>query len=500
MPCAFVLHLAFPRANLPWLAPLALGALFASWMTLRPAAAAAVGYLAGVIFFALDFSWFGESAGALLGPFGFLLDFAPAAIEAVGFAAAAAIAALAAQRLTGFWVPIAAAAGFTLVEMVRSSGVLGVPLYQVGAAFVDTPLAPLAAYFGVYGLTFSIAVAAAAFGALAGAADRRGPARRLGIIIGTIAIASLAAWLGWPARTVMPGTIRVAAVQGNIRQSVKWQARSLPQAVERYTTLTATLRDFKPAFVLWPETVITTDLLIDPGLAVNPANGAFVASARDLRRSFAGVARSLGTTLAVGSDEATTSRPYNDLIFFRSDAPTLEVYRKRRLVPFAEFLPGPAWLRNLPFASLISDFGSGARLGPFAGELRVAPLICWEAGFGDLAQRQAAAGARFFAIATDDAWFGETDGPYAQAQIAQLRAIETGRWVLRAAATGISGIIGPDGRWRRRSVLDTQAVVTGTLGEPLPTVYSRLGPWPIGAAATLLAALAFGCGRRRNSR
>ncbi len=500
LPCAFALHLAFPRAGLAWLAPFALGGLFALWMTLAPRAAAGAGYLAGLVFFALSFSWFGETAGALLGPLGFVLDLAPAAVEAFAFAAAAAIASLAARRMRGAWIPLVAAAGFSLTELLRSSGLLGVPLYQIGAAFVDTPLAPLAAFGGVYALTFTIALLGAALGAAAIEPDRRRAAARAGVIAVAIGGAALAAWAVWPARQAQAPALRVAAVQGNITQSVKWEAASLPRAVARYTSLTTGLGSFKPDFILWPETVITTDLLLDPALAALPPNAELAASDARLRAQFSRLARSLGAVIAVGSDEATTAGSYNDLIFFNPDGSPEQVYRKRQLVPFAEFLPGADWLRRLPFAGLVSNFASGDDSRPVGARLRVGPMICWEAVFSDLAQTQAAQGARFFAVATDDAWFGDSDGPYAQAQIAQLRAIETGRWIVRAAATGISGIVAPDGQWQARSDLDAPAVVTGTIGEPQPTVYSRLGPWPLGIVLGLLAAGALASSAARRAR
>jgi apolipoprotein N-acyltransferase len=293
--------------------------------------------------------------------------------------------------------------------------------------------------------------------------------------------------------------LRVAAVQGNITQSVKWEAASLPRAVARYTELTAGLHRFNPDFILWPETVITTDLLIDPALAAVPQNAALAASSARLRAQFADLSRSLGAVIAVGSDEATVTAAYNDLIFFHPNG-SPQVYRKRQLVPFAEFLPGPDWLRRLPFAELVSNFASGSDSRPIDSRLRVAPMICWDAVFSDLAQTQAAQGARFFAVATDDAWFGASDGPYAQAQIAQLRAVETGRWIVRAAATGISGIIAPDGHWQARSELETTAVVSGTVGEPQPSLYSRLGPCPVGVVLAALVAAAFALSGSRGRR
>jgi len=245
--------------------------------------------------------------------------------------------------------------------------------------------------------------------------------------------------------------------------------------------MTASLASFKPQIVVWPETVITTWLNADPALEAR----------------FAALARRLGTTLIAGSVEAgSDGRPYNDLFFFDRLGTLVHVYRKRQLVPFAEYLPGPRALRRLPFGNLPSDFGVGNEqtvVEPFG----IAPLICWESAFGDLAQAQAANGARIFAIATDDAWFGASDGPYVHAQIASLRAVETGRWIVRAGATGISGVIAPDGTWRSRSGLQTQQVVTGAVGAPQPTLYSRFGPHPVGIAFAVFALAGCVAGRRR---
>jgi apolipoprotein N-acyltransferase len=114
-----------------------------------------------------------------------------------------------------------------------------------------------------------------------------------------------------------------------------------------------------------------------------------------------------------------------------------------------------------------------------AGQLDVAPLICWESAFSDVVHDQIARGASMLAISTDDAWFGESAGPYQHAQIAQIRAIESGRWVLRAAATGISGIIAPSGHWTQRSNLDEQIAINGFVGPPVQTLFATLGPWNV---------------------
>jgi apolipoprotein N-acyltransferase len=121
--------------------------------------------------------------------------------------------------------------------------------------------------------------------------------------------------------------------------------------------------------------------------------------------------------------------------------------------------------------------------------LPIAPLICWESAFSDLAYAQLQRNAQLLVVSTDDAWFGSTSGPYMHAQIAQLRAIESGAYVVRAAATGVSGIVAPNGEWQTRSRLDRRAVLTGRIGPRIPTVFARIGPTRIALWLTVLYVL-----------
>jgi len=136
-------------------------------------------------------------------------------------------------------------------------------------------------------------------------------------------------------------------------------------------------------------------------------------------------------------------------------------------VPFAEYIPGPKWLRSLPYANEIGAFQPGTNAVETYAGARTA-LICWESLFGDIAHARLKDNPSLILIATDDAWFGTTEGPYEHAQAATLRAVETGRWVLRAGATGISGIVAPDGRWTQRTTLGGEATVVGDVGAPAP--------------------------------
>jgi len=480
--CAFGLHLAFPRTTWWWLAPFAAAGLVAAWCALPPRRAALVGYLSGLLFFTLGFSWFGETAGALVGPFAPVLDLGPAVVEALAFAFAALIASLAARRCDARAVPFVAAAAFALGEQLRSTSALGVPLEQLGITMVDSPLRPLAAFAGGYGLTFATVLLGASLGwwLLARSDARR--LRTLVVVWAGVALCAFGAWMFWPARYHAAPARRVAAVQGGIAQTVKRSDAGLALALDRYTTMTKALRAQHPALVLWPETVITTDLLRAP----------------ELRARFARLAAELGTTLYVGGfwDDGTTLQ--NAMLIFdphvnRNDVAGL--YVKEQLVPMAEYLPGPAWLRALPYASQIGGFKPGTNAQETYAS--ATPLICWESVFGDIAHARLRDDPSLFLIATDDAWFGTTEGPYEHAQGATLRAVETGRWVLRAAATGISGIVAPDGTWAQRTSLGGAAVVVGDVGAPAPGLYARLGPTPIGFVLAFVVAVPFLARRRR---
>jgi len=453
-----------------------------SWSSLGPRAAAIVGYVSGLVFFTLGFAWFGETAGALVGPAAPILDLGPAVVEALAFAFAAFATSLAARRCDARAVPFVAAAAFALAEYVRSSTALGVPIEQLGVAMVDSPLRPLAAFAGGYGLTFATILLGAALGwwLLAPRDVRR--VKTAAAVWAGVALCTLLAFAFWPARHYAPPVTRVAAVQGGIAQTLKQSDAGLALALNRYTAMTLPLRAQRPTLVLWPETVITTDLRRAP----------------QLRARFAALAASLNATLYTGGFWDDGTRLENALLIFdprvnRTDISAL--YVKEQLVPFAEYVPGPSWIRSLPYAALIGRFSPGHNAREtYDG---VTPLICWESFFGDIAHARLREDPRLFLIATDDAWFGTTEGPYEHAQAASLRAVETGRWVLRAAATGISGIVAPDGTWTQRTVLNVATVVAGDVGAPAPGPYARLGPGPVAIAMALFVVLPFGLRRTR---
>jgi apolipoprotein N-acyltransferase len=391
--------------------------------------------------------------------------FGPAIVEAPfwGFAAIACV--LAYRYAHPALAPLAAAAAFTIFEWLRSIGLLAAPFDQLGYTQAGTPLRAIAAYAGTYGVTFALCV----IGAYGADAIRRRTWRPFAIAVGAVIALTSAAWIAWPARHLPAPATRVTAIQGNIAQSLKWN--SLGLAISRYSMLTRTAAARKPQLVVWPETVITTDLNRYPALL----------------HAFLGLSREIGATIVAGSLDVSRDAAYNALFVLQPDG-SYRVYRKRQLVPFAESFPGRSFLGWLPYVGELSGrFGTGKVDGVYSTTaLPIAPLICWESAFADLAHAQIANGAQLLVVSTDDAWFGDTSGPYMHAQISQLRAVETGAYVVRAAATGISGIIAPDGTWQQRSKMEEMVAIEGVVGPRVVTVFSRIGPTPIAVALIVL--------------
>ncbi len=433
----------------------------------------------------MTFSWFGETAGAFIAPFGFLLTLLPSIADAViQFGTCGLLVAYAASRADRSLLPLASAAAFASLEWLRSQGLgpLGVPFADLAYTQTMGPLAPLASFVGTIGVTFALALVGASLAYALSARRIRGATRAWASGLAAVALAAALAWYAWPARTLEPATFRVAAIQGDIPQNVKATAAAFDLALLRYESASRAVASSHPQLVVWPETVILTALNRAPALQAR----------------FGALAKSIGAELVVGTlvVEADQSE-YNVLYFFRPDGSLDSIYRKRQLVPFAERIPFAPLFAGLPWAHLASNFGVGDREGiiDVAGT-SIGPIICWESAFGDLVAGDARDGASALLISTDDAWFGTTAGPYQHAQIAQMRALETGRWIVRAASTGISGIIAPNGRYVRATGLNVEATVEGAIGKPSPAFFPEIGSLPLVALFVFAYVAIVALGRR----
>ncbi len=364
----------------------------------------------------------------------------------------------------------AAPAAWLLVESLRTRGTLALPFGELGLVAAHLPwLLPLAAYCGVFGLSALVALVNAA---LAGIIGGTLPARRTGAI--ALAVVALTIVGGDIARnrvTFEQPQLRVAIAQGNISQREKWSPAMFARTLTTYTDLTRQASARGAKLVLWPETVVTAYPLQQPALL----------------QSLESLASQTGAWIAAGTiDRPSPDVYYNALLVLTPSGTVGGVYHKRLLVPFAEYLPMDSLLRRLPLMDSASRFapGPGPHLLPAAG-YQWGTLICYESAFAPYARATANAGADALIVATDDAWFGGTGGPYQHADVAVVNAVSTGRWIVRGADTGISEIIDPKGAIIARLGLDQQGLVVGDVGRGFITPYDRFG-------AAWLLALALG--------
>jgi apolipoprotein N-acyltransferase len=169
-------------------------------------------------------------------------------------------------------------------------------------------------------------------------------------------------------------------------------------------------------------------------------------------------------TLIMGLLEYTGTRQfYNSAIAIGNGS---GLYQKRQLVPFGEYVPLEHFLRNLiAFFNLPTSHtvaGNAEQPTLISGNWKIAPLICYEIAYPDLARESALDGNVILTI-SNDTWFGQSLGPKQHLQIAQFRALETGRYVMRATNTGITAFINPKGEIISRAPAYETTVLTATI-------------------------------------
>src|SRR5579872_9112 len=475
--CPWLLSLAFPKSNVAWLALIALAPLFLLWSRASWKQAFWSGWLAGTITFALLFRWMMTSLGDFIGNFSWLALGVMSVIEGLSLAGVALATALACRGRFRSVAIFAAPAAWLLIEMFRTRGSLGVPFGELGQVGPHlTWLLPFASIGGVFGLTAVIGLCNGAVAAIAGgtpAARRTG-----GITLAVLALLIVATDVANSRVVVPPPNLTVAIAQGNIQQGVKWSPAVFAQTMSAYAALTREASKRGAKIVVWPETAITSFPLQHPALLA----------------SLQSLAQNAHLWIIAGTlDRPTAAGYYNSLIDLSPQGTVAGVYYKRWLVPFAEYLPLDRYLRPLPLFNDASQFlrGPGPHLLPAAG-LQWGSLVCYESAYANYARATANAGADALIVATDDAWFGTSSGPYEHADAARIDAVQTGRWVVRAADTGISQFIDPKGKVVAELPLDVRGLLVGQIGPGFVTVYDRFGAlWIVVLAlvALLLAML-----------
>ncbi|TAJ79164.1 MAG: apolipoprotein N-acyltransferase [Gallionellaceae bacterium] len=364
------------------------------------------------------------------------------------------------------------------VELLRGYFLTGFPWLALGYSQVpDSPLAGYAPILGVYGVSLLAAISAGL--ALVFVQRRRGVQGK------AAAAVLLALWLGGAALRMVEWTspegdpVKVSLLQGNIAQDEKFEEGQLVGTLEAYRRL---VQASDARLIVLPETALP--------LLRNDVPESYTGILRDH-------ARRQGGDVLIGAFEKEQDRYYNSM--FSLGTSESQTYHKSHLVPFGEFIPlRPlfGWLVNDVLNIPMSDLSGGGQqqaLLHLAGQ-RIAMNICYEDVFGEEIIR-ALPQATLLLNTSNDAWYGDTHAAMQHNQIAQMRALETGRMMLRATNTGVTSVIGSDGRIRQMLPQHAEGVLTARVqGYAGSTPYVRWG----NAAVLVLIVLMLGVVWRRS--
>jgi apolipoprotein N-acyltransferase len=489
-----VLFLTFPVAI--WLID---GAGAGRWRGVP--AAAMSGFWFGLGYFVIGLYWIGYAFLVDAPTFAWLMPFAVLGLPA--YLALFTAAAFALARL--LWTRdasrlLALAMSLTITEWLRGHLLSGFPWNSFGYALSEPlALAQTASLIGLWGMTFlSVAIFASPAVLIDGSSRGRKP--WIAPVAALVLLAVMAAF-GTVRLSMQPTLltkVKLRIMQPNLQQDVKFNYAAKAEVMQKYLTLSdrasgpqsTGVRDAN--ILIWPESAF-------PFFLTREAD------------AMAQIAELLpkGTVLITGAVRAPDlppgariTRAYNSIYVIDHDGSVLSVYDKLHLVPFGEYLPFQDTMEKLGFVQLTrvqGGFipGTRRRAMDIPDAPRALPLICYEMIFpGDIASRDERPG--WIINLTNDGWFGYSTGPYQHLQQAQMRAIEEGLPLVRAANTGISAVIDPSGRIVARLGLAIEGVLDANLPSALPaTVYSRLRDIP---AAVMVAAALLLVFRRRFAR
>jgi apolipoprotein N-acyltransferase len=510
-----LLALSFPKFGHPAVAWIALAPLLVA-LTLAGTTlsrAFLLGLLTGAVYFTGTLYWitgvmanYGDMASSVAVPINALL---------VGYQSAfVAVFALVLRRILVKHGPLALMAAppvWVATELGRTHFLSGFPWVLLGYSQTSVlPIVQLASIFGVYGVSMLVASVSAALALYflpAAKAGRRQSGRvtavrashwssyesALPLIVVLAVIIGVAVWGSRRAAraewTHSGEAIRIGLIQGNVDQDEKAQAGRAAGIFQDYLRMTRQAIGEGAQFVLWPESSTPFRFEDDPLAA---------AQIRTLARQ-ARVSILFGSDQFVRGANGAPTTFYNSAFLVRPDGTTGGVYRKMHLVPFGEYVPAKSlFFFAAPLVQAVSDFSAGqeAALLP-VGDHLVSTAICYEVVYPDLVRRFVACGSELLTTITNDAWFGPTSAPYQHFEQASMRAVEEGRYLVRSANTGISGIVDPYGRVIARTGIFQPAVLVGDARFlTTSTFYARHGD-VLAYASVLTTALLLVVGRRR---
>ncbi len=380
------------------------------------------------------------------------------------------------------------------LEWVRGHFLSGFPWGASGYALTEfLPGIQIASITGIYGVSFLVILSNVL---IAGWMRRLARAESIFRAGDSIAFVLVGAAVGWGWLQLRPGAAheaatRVAVVQATVPQAQKWNAALARSIVAKHERLTDQAAAAGATLVLWPESSSPFPIAVPVSAA-----GGEIHPNTEYRERLEFLARRLGISLLFGTVDYRKVkgqiRPVNAAALIHSDGSWGETYATMHMVPFGEYVPlsGILGFVNRMVSGAIGDFVPGekpvvVRVGP----LRVGTVICYEMIFPELVRRFAESGATLLVNLTNDAWFGTSAGPYQHFQMVRIRAVENRRYVLRAANTGISAIVDPQGRVVASTRLMQEGILEGNIApRQTKTFYTRHGDVFVILCAILAAA------------
>lgn len=457
------------------------------------------GLVAGLVYYGAICSW--------LTIFGYLPWFLVALKEAAWLMLFAAAAALMMPDRTGPSGYLTVPAVWTFLQWARVIGPLGFTWGSLAHTQANVlPVAQISSVTGPWGIDFlvclvNVALADIVTSPLDYERKQPGPPRLLrwkqglsrrwfaaGVSFAAAAAVCAGGYLAQRREPTRAACVRVAVIQGSLPHEVNPGPEYVPAAFAAYEQMSRRAARSKPDLVVWPETTIVdeiTDTRWGPQLSE--------------------LARETAANYIVGGYDASgdpEGRNYNSAHLFDRTGRRIGVYHKVHLVPYGEYVPfrdQMPWLERYDIRDV--DVLPGTSHDPIATDVgKIGVSICFESLFPAVSAQETRRGANALVIITNDAWFKRTQAARQHLMMARLRAIENRRYVVRAAATGISAIIDPQGHVLCELPIYRRGILRARIA-PLDglTLYARFGDWFVflcAAAVSCSAAVRRRLGKR----
>ncbi|MFZ2162889.1 MAG: apolipoprotein N-acyltransferase [Sideroxyarcus sp.] len=444
---------------------LSLALLFWLWSRAeRPAQAAWLGFSFGMGLFCVGISWIYVA----LHIYGYMHPILAATATALFAAVNATLPALAGYAQAKFKpasslrILLIMPAIWTLAEWLRGLLFTGFPWLSMGYSQVPTsPLAGYAPLLGVFGVSLIVAVSAGLVLTLWSGRRAKQVKIAVSVLLALWVSGALLRNIDWTQPQGEP--LKVSLLQGNIAQDEKFAEERLISTLETYRRLA---QSSDARLIVLPETAL-------PLLRENVPDFYQTLLGDHVRKN--------GGDILIGAFEKENGNYYNSV--YSLGASESQHYRKNHLVPFGEFIPLRSvlgWFVNEVLQIPMGDQASGGAHQPplnLAGQ-KVAVNICYEDAFGEEIIR-ALPQATLLVNVTNDAWYGDSFAAIQHNQLSQMRALETGRMVLRATNTGVTSVIGVDGRIQSMLPQHEEGVLTaqvqGYAGSTMYVVWGNGG-------------------------